>query len=365
MQDKIERLYFMDSMRAILMMLGVVLHSAQVFNPEQSWLIYSNNTDYIMTYIVSIITTFRMPAFFVVSGYFCFLTLKKYQVRKFLTVRLKRLVIPFFFTALIINSFQAAFLNWAGWHPFEFSEYIIRGGYVSHLWFLTNLFVYFLAAGSVVAFFKPAAKLGMNLARQTFNKIPILLIVIAMPLFSIVILTLNKVGFPLYSSFFGVFNTSSILLYSPFFIFGTALATHKDFLHRFCTINPIVCLVILFASVLVANLVIDADGLLFIVIKEYFNTLSKWLSVLVCFFIFYRFCNKQSKSIRMLSDSAYTVYLFHHYFVIVLGTFLINLDFSANFSWIILIALITILTIVIHNYLISKNKVLLFMFNGK
>ena len=97
MQDKIERLYFMDSMRAILMMLGVVLHSAQVFNPEQSWVIYSNNTDSIMTYIVNIIAIFRMPAFFVVSGYFCFLTLKKYQVRKFLNVRLKRLVIPFFF----------------------------------------------------------------------------------------------------------------------------------------------------------------------------------------------------------------------------------------------------------------------------
>ncbi|GEM_PF-2177557 len=35
------RLYFMDSMRSVLMLLGVILHSAQVFNPEKSWVIYS------------------------------------------------------------------------------------------------------------------------------------------------------------------------------------------------------------------------------------------------------------------------------------------------------------------------------------
>lgn len=94
MQDKIEKLHFMDSMRAVVMMIGVVLHSAQVFNPMQSWIIY--NTNNLMIYIDSIVSTFRMPAFFVVSGYFCFLTLKKYKARKFLALRLKRLCIPFF-----------------------------------------------------------------------------------------------------------------------------------------------------------------------------------------------------------------------------------------------------------------------------
>lgn len=365
MQDKIERLHFMDSMRAILMMLGVVLHSAQIFNPEQSWVVYSNKTDPIMTYIVNIIGTFRMPAFFVVSGYFCFLTLKKYQVRKFLTVRLTRLIIPFFFTALLINSLQATFLNWTGWRPFEFSEYLMNGGYVSHLWFLINLTVYFLVAGLVVVFFKPGAKLGISLARQTFNKVPILLIVILMPLFSLVILSLNKVGFPLYSSFFGIINIFSILLYSPFFIFGVALATQKDFLRRFCSINPIVSLFFLIISLIVVNFFTDADGKILMHMKEYFTTLSKWFSVLVCFFIFYRFFNRQSKPMRMLSDSAYTVYLFHHIFVIALGVFLMYLDFSAIFICVVLITLVNILTLVIHNYIISNNKALLFMFNGK
>jgi len=39
--ESMNRLYFMDSMRSVLMLLGVILHSAQVFNPEKSWVIYS------------------------------------------------------------------------------------------------------------------------------------------------------------------------------------------------------------------------------------------------------------------------------------------------------------------------------------
>lgn len=355
----------MDSMRAVLMVLGVVIHSAQIFNPEKNWVIYSNNTDPIMACIVNMIATFRMPAFFVVSGYFCFLTLKNYQVRAYLTVRLKRLIIPFIFTALLVNSLQATFLNWTGWRPFEFSMYLMNGGYISHLWFLINLTVYFVIAGLAVLFFKPSAKLGVYLVRQAFNKAPILLIVIVMPLLSLIILSLNKFGFPLYSSFFGVLNTYIILLYSPFFIFGIALATQKDFLRRFCTINPIVTLVLLLTSLAVIDLTTDVDGTLFMVINEYITTLSKWLSVLICFYIFYHFCNKQSKSMRMFSDSAYTIYLFHHAFVIAFGVVLMNLGFSVLFICVLLITIVTTLTLVIHNYIISKNRVLLFMFNGK
>ncbi len=365
MQDKIDRLHFMDSMRATLMMLGVVLHSAQVFNPKQNWVIYSHNTDHLMTYLISIISTFRMPAFFVVSGYFCFLTLKKYKAIKFLKMRLKRLVVPFVFSALTLNSCQAIFLNWVGWSPFDFTEYIVNGEYVSHLWFLINLIVYFLAAGVFVAFFEPIAKLAVNLFKKIFNKVSMLVIIIAMPLFSIAILTLNKIGFPLYSNFFGVFNTHSILLYSPFFIFGIAIAIHKNFLYRFCTINPIACLVAILVSNILVALVVDADELFFVIVENYFSLLSEWLSVIVCFFIFYHFFNKQSKVMRILSDSSYTVYLFHHFLVIILGVLLIYLDFPAILGFVLLMGVVASLALLIQNRIISKNKALSFMFNGK
>lgn len=79
MQTKTDRIYFMDSMRSVLMILGVVLHSALIFRPQRSWVIFSNHTHEIANLIVLAIHSFRMPAFFIISGYFCIVTVKRYK----------------------------------------------------------------------------------------------------------------------------------------------------------------------------------------------------------------------------------------------------------------------------------------------
>jgi len=87
-----ERVYFLDAMRAVLMCLGIVLHAANVFSPSQDWLIYSDNTSQMAFHLGNIIHSFRMPAFFEVSGYFCLLTLNKYSANEFLAKRAKRII---------------------------------------------------------------------------------------------------------------------------------------------------------------------------------------------------------------------------------------------------------------------------------
>lgn len=133
MQEPLNRIYFMDSMRSILMMLGVVLHSSQVFNVEQSWVIYSDNTATFAEYLVEFIAAFRMPAFFVVAGYFCVLSIKKYAPGTFIKFRLTRIVIPLIITAITLNSLQVIILTYAGWHQFDLGKYLLEGGWVSHL----------------------------------------------------------------------------------------------------------------------------------------------------------------------------------------------------------------------------------------
>ena len=365
MQDKLDRLHFMDSMRAILMILGVVLHSAQVFNPRQSWVLYSSHNDQLFNYLVNIISTFRMPAFFIVSGYFCFVTLNKYKVRKFLTLRLKRIIVPFIFTALTLNSLQALLLDWSGWHQFEFFEYILKGEYVSHLWFLTNLVVYFIVASVLAAFFVPVIKPIGKVAEKCINVLPMTVVVFVMPLFSIMILGLNKIGFPLYSNFLDVFNTYSILKYAPFFIFGVLMGTNRSFLQRISTTNPVLCLIVVMLSVFLVGHIENTDNWFTKVTVAYLELLSTWFAVLICFFIFYRYLNKQSKTMLYLSDASYSVYLFHHVTVIAVGVLLITLDFPAILGAFTLMFVVTATTLFIHSHIILKNKILLFMFNGK
>lgn len=346
------------------MILGVVLHSASVFKPDQSWVIYSNNTDQSVGYLVNFITTFRMPAFFVVSGYFCYLTLNKYKVRKFLSVRLKRIVVPLAFTLLTLNLLQSVFLEMTGWRP-PFEDYLHKGGYLAHLWFLVNLVVYFIAASVMAMVLSPVSHLVRNFTAKIFDNIPIVIIIFGMPLISIMIMGLAKTGFPLYTNVMGFFNIQSILIYAPFFVFGLAIAIHKDTLRQFSTINPLICIAIIVASVFLASLVKGTDSLVSEIITIYLNVLTEWASILVCFFVFYRLFNKESQIGRLLSESSYSIYLLHHVLVIVLGALLIHLDVSAILGTIILILIVTAITFVLHTSIISKNKVLLFLFNGK
>src|SRR5688572_24940770 len=101
------RIYFMDPLRGILMALGVVLHSAQVINPDYTWLIHSPQTSAVVAPLVSLIHLFRMPAFYIVSGFFAYITVKRYPPSQFLKLRTEKILIPFVVTAITLNSFQA------------------------------------------------------------------------------------------------------------------------------------------------------------------------------------------------------------------------------------------------------------------
>lgn len=318
-----------------------------------------------MTVIVEFILTFRMPAFFVVSGYFCFLTLKKYGGRTFLRRRIKRLVVPFFFTALLLNSFQTALLIRGGWLQFDWLDYLLNGGYVSHLWFLTNLTLYFLAAGLLVLLCRPVAQFGIAASRAILLRVPLLLLVILMPLTSLAILGLNKVGFPLYVNVLGVLGVYSILSYTPFFVFGIALGSQASALGRFCTLSPVTCSLLIVMSLLLVNFVDTQSGLFATVVVDYLTVLSQWLAVALCFQCFYRYCNQASTTVRFFSDSAYTVYLFHHLLVILLGMLCVYVNVPALLGFACLVVVVSGLTLAIHHFVIAKNKALLFMFNGQ
>lgn len=99
-----------------------------------------------MGYLVEFIHVLRMPAFFVASGYFCYLTLNKYKAKKFLQLRLKRLLVPLFVTAFTLNAVQMFLLKRYGWHPFSLADTRQKGEYISHLWFLINIVVHFIIA---------------------------------------------------------------------------------------------------------------------------------------------------------------------------------------------------------------------------
>jgi len=365
MVEQNKRWYYLDSMRAVLMMLGVVLHSSQVFNPSKSWGIYSEKSTELAYYLVHFIHLFRMPAFFVISGFFCAFTLKKYGVDYFVKVRFHRILIPLIATAVILNIPQSLILQSSGWRNITINTYITEGKWLSHLWFLINILAYFIIAVIATKLFKGLISRAKSLIAKVLKYIPIALLLIVLPLSAFVILSLNKIGIPLYSKILGFTSLFSILSYFPYFVFGMILSFQKEFLEKFASYPP--ALLMLYSLVVIAlnNYFPDSSAGYMKYVGIYIRELSVWVSILVCFNLFFRFFNSHSKLWLFLSDASYTVYLFHHIIVIALGLLFIKMNIAGWLALPILISVTLFLTLGIHKYLILKSTTLRLLFNGR
>jgi glucan biosynthesis protein C len=355
----------MDAMRSILMMLGVVVHACNVFHPDKAWLIYSEQTTVLAKHVAYWIHAFRMPAFFIVSGYFCVYTIGKYNPAKFLKVRLTRIAVPLLATAILLNSLQALLLVYTGYRHYRLAGYLLNGRWVGHLWFLVNLIIYFLAAGALARYFANPAKIAGNFLSKLFMATPLTLILAGMPLATVAVLGLNQMGFPLYSSFGGVIETRSLLRYLPFFAFGCLMGGNNHLLNKFVRIKPIVASPALIGAVVLMNYYSEQNSITQKFLFTYMEALVTWLAVIICFYAFYRLCNTPSKTWLFLSDASYTVYLFHHIFVIGIGYLMIRLKMPVLPSLVLLIVTTFVITLCIHKYWILKSKSARFLFNGK
>jgi glucans biosynthesis protein C len=363
--NKTERLYFLDVLRPTLMMLGVVFHSALIFIPEGEWLLHSDKPSDIGFYLAYIIHLFRMPAFFIVSGFFCVLAIQKYSPRDFLRIRLKRVAIPLLATALLLNSLQTLLLSATGWMQFELNDYIDSGKWVSHLWFLNNLIFYFFATYLSVAYARnPIATLSSRLADLLVKLSPVVMLLL-LPGIWLLLKVLGKLGLPIYWTVFGI-DGHSLVYYSQFFLFGSLLYVNRTLMHRFANIHPMLSACVIGVSEWLLHYGADLTGNAATVAKEYLGMISIWFSTSLCFYLFSKYANREpTRRTQFLADASYTVYLFHHGFVIGFGLLLIKLGIGGFEGLLLLTALTIAVSLVIHKEIILKVKLARYIFNGK
>ncbi|MGP4130872.1 acyltransferase family protein [Pantoea tagorei] len=90
---KPEREYFLDSIRAYLMLLGVPFHVSLIYS-TQKWAVNSHEASLWLTVLNDFIHSFRMQVFFVISGYFSYMLYLRYEAKRWLKVRMERVGIP-------------------------------------------------------------------------------------------------------------------------------------------------------------------------------------------------------------------------------------------------------------------------------
>ena len=358
-----ERIYFLDAMRGVLMTLGIILHSANVFS-DSPWAIQNMETSEFFSSLVSFIHLFRMPAFFIVSGFFCHMTLSRYGHNLFVNVRIPRIVIPLVITAISLNSIQNWLLIEHQGAAFSLltADYWLQGKWVSHLWFLNCLVYYFLIASILYAYFSnPLQKLGSLICSLILHSKSLYLFVL--PLLSLAFVKISYLVPEVPNHIYDL-SISESIRYSVYFIFGVLVGFRRELLWELMQPNWVKLVGVLFITAAFLKIPADQNSLIYL-FNLYANALFPWILCFLCFFMFYKFFNTRSAFFSYLSGASYTIYLFHHLFVILYGLVLVNIELDIFLKFTTLVISTFITTALIHQYLILKSPILLYLFNGK
>lgn len=150
------REHFWDTLRALLMLLGIPYHVALSYMVGRQWIVKSGEGVTGFIELARFISLFRMPAFFLIAGYFAAMLLARRAPGTWLEGRFRRLAIPFLTSIIVLVPVMNWFCEISNL-PFAqaVSSWIDNssksGGYwVRHLWFIVVL-LYFCCAVALLA----------------------------------------------------------------------------------------------------------------------------------------------------------------------------------------------------------------------
>ena len=139
----VERFHALDSLRAVAMFLGIVLHAGVSFSTVPiPWVVHDVGRQYSFDVLLGFIHGFRMPLFFFIAGFFAHLVWQRTGTRAFLRQRGERIGLPF-----ILGLFTILPLGGAVW--IRANGGAMPEGALAptmHLWFLEMLLVLYAIA---------------------------------------------------------------------------------------------------------------------------------------------------------------------------------------------------------------------------
>ena len=348
---------FLDAARGVLMMLGVIIHSADIYSTGEDWLFQDSRNSIAFDMIADVIHVFRMPVFFWIAGYFCALTVSRYGSMGLLRNRAPRLLIPLIVTWLSLNAIQALFV--ASLIGKSAMETIPEGIPVYHLWFLIDLIVFIFGAALIL----PSLKYFHFLTKR-IETIPIVFLFPMLALFALSISLVARSTGVAYESIFGLTSIFRLATYAPYFIGGIFMFGRPEVKKTFLKVPAIFVIATLPLAAYFGG---ETRGEIFIIGEMAFfaKELMVWLTIAAVLRFFQTLVTRESRITRFLSDAAYSVYLFHHVLVVMVGIALLDVDISAWWKFLIVSSTSLIGSALIHAKVIRRYPIAQLLFNGK
>jgi len=369
-----------DSLRAFLMLLGIPYHAAMIYHSRVLWDVQSPDKSELLTFVSGVLVSFRMPAFFIVAGYFAAMMLEKRTPSDWLKGRLIRLGVPFATGLVLLAPVQVALidLNRAVTGAISLTDALDVAArdvthpgvsWIMHLWFLPALLIYStLLVGGRALLAEPALdRLLEKLRVSCLSAFHGVLLILALSIGAWdVIISLSR------QAMLGAEGTVAYLLahgidpylrYLPFFFLGVVFRGLPDVrsavVWRKGWQVPLLALIAAVAS----SLLRGREGEALVVLYETIDGIAAVLMSVTVIGIARRFWNGPDPRVDRIVDASFTIYLLHHPVVIGLATLFLLTDWSplAEFSLTCILAFA--LSYTAHR-LIRRSALALLLFNG-
>lgn len=102
----------LDALRGAAMLLGIVLHASMAYFPVP-WPVQDMHQERWLALVYAVIHGFRMPLFFILSGFFTMLVLERRGLRSLLEQRALRIALPLAVSLATILPLNHAVISWA------------------------------------------------------------------------------------------------------------------------------------------------------------------------------------------------------------------------------------------------------------
>ncbi|ECC8923968.1 glucans biosynthesis protein MdoC [Salmonella bongori] len=365
------REYFLDSIRAWLMLLGIPFHISLIYSTH-SWHVNSTAPSWWLTLFNDFIHAFRMQVFFVISGYFSYMLFLRYPLKRWWKVRVERVGIPMLTAIPLLTLPQFIMLQFVkgkteNWHTLSFYEKYnsLVWELISHLWFLLVLVILTTVSIGIFTWFQNRAEKS----QQHSTDISLVTLSFIFLLLGIGYAAIRRTIFIVYPAILsdGMFNfiVMQTLFYVPFFILGALAFIHPGLKARFTT--PSRGCTLAAAAAFVAYLLNQrygsGDGWMYETESVITMLMGLWM-VNVVFSLGYRLLNFQSARVTYFVNASLFIYLVHHPLTLFFGAY-ITPHITSNLLG-FLCGLIFVIGIALILYEIHLRIPLLkFLFSGK
>ena len=356
------RFHDLDALRGAMMFLGIVLHSSffVIEEAQPIWPIHEPAASGDATYslVMETIHGFRMPVFFLLSGFFTALLTERQGLRSLAVQRLQRLGIPLVFGCLTVVPLSFWLLAVAADYgkPFDFSLWLLPLAWIQdlgHLWFLWNLLL-------IVGCFALATRLGVQFRHP-------LTWWLAIPSSMLLSLAMVEPIFGADNSTESIPDAAVITYYACFFVFGVFFCRMQFAVRWWWTFALLPAAAAFWAGFHLLEQFLAAfegsapigevngsvpDDFMFenplTLASTLIETVCAWLMCFGLMGLFHCIASRESFAVRYLSDASYWMYLMHMPLVVAGQLLLLEWPIHYHLKFLLLCAGVTLILLVTY-----------------